>query len=122
MTTTCEPVNKTTTTCPHCQGRGEIGIWVNWSDGMGGSSAQCPVCDGAKEIDFDPVRAYADLKSRLAGFCYKVWLIAGCRVQRIKSTDDRVHFAPSQALCNEVLRDLKELPASIHDGLDIEKK
>lgn len=117
-TATEAPTNATT--CPHCNGRGEIGVWVDWSDGMGGSSAACSVCDGTGKADFHAVaRELAEIKTRLQSFLYKTWLIAGCRTQDVRSTEDRVWAAPSQALCNEVLRGLKEFPAALHDGCDI---
>lgn len=106
-------------TCPHCNGTGEIGTWVQWSDGLGGSSAQCPVCDGNKTIDFDPVQELAKIKTRLSSFLYKVWLAAGCRVQKITNTETRVWAVPSQAMCNDVLRLLKEFPEATHASCEI---
>lgn len=107
------------TTCPYCHGSGEIGTWVQWSDGLGGSSAQCPVCDGNKAIDFDPVQELAQIKTRLAHFLYKVWLASGCNILHESQSGLQPH---EQSLRNEVLRLLKEFPESTHSSCDVKNK
>ena len=116
-TTTCE-ATATPATCPHCRGEGCVGIWVDWSDGMGGSSATCPLCEGKKVLDFDPCKELVALRQKLSGFLYKVWLIAGCYPTVCEVSKLEPH---EQAIRNEVLRLLMEFPQAEAAGCDLKK-
>lgn len=115
MTTT-----ETTTICPHCNGRGEFPCFVQWSDGLGGSSAACSVCDGRGTIDFDPVKQLAEIKAALKDLLYKTWLVAGCRTVKYQDyeADQKQTAIPcqrhTQQLRNNVLLGIKSLPADLH--------
>jgi hypothetical protein len=115
-TPTC--ANATATTCPICNGTGIVGTWVQWSDGLGGASATCSLCDGAGSFDFDPATELARLKSLLEPFLYKVWLVAGCYPKSSRSGSEAGHVI---GLRNEVLRELKKFPESLHQSCDIRR-
>lgn len=113
--------------CPHCHGKGEVGIWVDWSDGMGGSSATCPLCDGRKTVDTATLlKEFVALKTVLPDLLYKAWLVAGCHVvsYREHAADRKTSHIPcewhTQEIRNDVLRAINALPESVGGGHKID--
>jgi hypothetical protein len=43
--------NTNTSACPDCRGEGTVYDQVQWSDGLGGVTATCTLCDGTGKID-----------------------------------------------------------------------
>lgn len=43
--------NTNTSECPDCRGEGSLYTQVQWSDGLGGATATCSLCDGTGKID-----------------------------------------------------------------------
>lgn len=105
--------------CPHCKGTGSVGVWVQWSDGLGGSSATCSVCGGAGSIDFDPIRELARVNSLLIDLLYEAWLVAGCDIRSHEATRLEPH---QQALRNDLLNKIKALPDHLHSRCEVRNR
>lgn len=47
----CPLTNTNTSECPDCRGKGSVYTQVQWSDGLGGATATCSLCDGTGALD-----------------------------------------------------------------------
>lgn len=60
--------NTNTSECPDCHGKGTVYVQVQWSDGLGGATATCSLCDGTGKINIlADLRKWIDLELFLVG-------------------------------------------------------
>lgn len=65
MNNTNPALESVSTPCPDCRGTGSVSVAVQWSDGLGMSSATCGLCEGAKSFPCAPQHLASHLADKL---------------------------------------------------------